>query len=172
MNKIISFKEFTKKASDLGEDTADINLGLPQDGSSVGAEESHHDVQFYMFFQNLKTIKRHVDEILKMDKSQIDDLLKGGHDWASDHIAVSKDDIQEVAEWIKNEIEGDSMGSDMPHHGEEEVEDTELLITEPDEEEEEDDLSRGEEENGESEEEEKEDDEEDDKEDEDEDEEE
>ena len=50
MNKIISFKEFTKKASDLGEDTADINLGLPQDGSSVGAEESHHDVQFYMFF--------------------------------------------------------------------------------------------------------------------------
>jgi len=171
MNKIISFKEFAKKASNLGEDTADIDLGLPQEGPSSGTDESHQDVQFYMFFQNLKTIKRHVDEILKMDRTQIDNLLKGGHDWASDHVAVSKDDIQEVAEWIKNEIEEGSMGSDMPHHGEEEVEDTELLITEPDEEEEEDDLSRGEEENGESEEEEKKDDE-DDKEDEDEDEEE
>lgn len=55
----------------------------------------------YMFFGNLETIKRMIDELLQMDPSQIDMTIKDGHDWAVDHIASSVDDIQEVFNFIK-----------------------------------------------------------------------
>ena len=50
----------------------------------------------YMFFNNLKTIKRLVDRMLEMDESEVDSILTNGHNWAVDHIATSKDDIEEV----------------------------------------------------------------------------
>jgi hypothetical protein len=49
----------------------------------------------YMFFGNLKTIKRLVDELLSMDESELDKILDE-HNWALDHVATSKDDIEEV----------------------------------------------------------------------------
>lgn len=49
----------------------------------------------YMFFSNLETIKRLSEMLLNMDKDKIDQVLNE-HDWASDHIATSKDDIEEV----------------------------------------------------------------------------
>lgn len=58
----------------------------------------------YMFFQNLKTIKDEVDELMKMDKDKIQALLSNGHDWASDHIATSKDDVEEVHNFFKAEM--------------------------------------------------------------------
>jgi len=54
----------------------------------------------YMFFQNLQTIKAAVDSMLQMDPSQVDRILKEGHGWAVDHIATSKDDIEEVAGFL------------------------------------------------------------------------
>jgi hypothetical protein len=62
----------------------------------------------YMFFQNLKTIKMMVDELLEMDEKMVDSVLADGHDWANDHITTSKDDIEEVAGFLSNE-----MGSTM-----------------------------------------------------------
>jgi hypothetical protein len=56
----------------------------------------------YMFFQNLKTIKDEVEELMKMDKDKIEALLSNGHDWASDHIATSKDDVEEVKNFLMN----------------------------------------------------------------------
>lgn len=93
-NKIASFEEFRKRASDLTEDSVEME---GQD------HHEHKEHQHYMFFQNIASIKHHIEEILKMNPEEIDNLLKNGHDWASDHIATSKDDIQEVAEWIRNE---------------------------------------------------------------------
>jgi hypothetical protein len=55
----------------------------------------------YMFFENLKIIKMHVDEMLKMDESKVKDLLSNGHDWASDHLSTAKDDIEEVAHFLQ-----------------------------------------------------------------------
>ena len=62
----------------------------------------NHDggVQNYMFFGNLKTIKRLVDEMLEMDEAEVDDMLTNGHNWALDHIATSKDDVEEVFNFL------------------------------------------------------------------------
>ena len=54
----------------------------------------------YMFFQNLKTIKQRVDEMLELDEKMVDDILASGHDWANDHIATSKDDVEEVHNFL------------------------------------------------------------------------
>ena len=54
----------------------------------------------YMFFQNLKTIRDAVDEMLNLEPSMVDMILSDGHDWANDHIATSKDDVEEVKNFL------------------------------------------------------------------------
>ena len=56
--------------------------------------------QNYMFFGNLKTIKRLVDKMLEMDEAEVDAMLSNGHNWALDHIATSKDDVEEVFNFL------------------------------------------------------------------------
>ena len=60
------------------------------------------DNQNYMFFQNLKTIKAAVESMLQMDPAAVDKMLSDGHAWAVDHIATSKDDVEEVAGFLTN----------------------------------------------------------------------
>jgi hypothetical protein len=54
----------------------------------------------YMFFQNLKSIKMMIDEMLEMDEKMVNDILLDGHSWAEDHITTSKDDIEEVHNFL------------------------------------------------------------------------
>ncbi len=61
-------------------------------------------IQHYMFFNNLKTIKDRVDAMLSMCPMKVDEMLRNGHDWANDHIATSKDDVEEVYNWITAEM--------------------------------------------------------------------
>jgi hypothetical protein len=63
-------------------------------------EEGHGRFQNYMFFNNLKTIKDAIDEILQMDANAVDQLLSDGHNWATDHLATSADDIDEVYHFL------------------------------------------------------------------------
>jgi hypothetical protein len=148
MNKIASFEDFKKsKASSIKEDHDDIK-------TEHSGEQEH-----YMFFQNLASIKHHIEEILKMNPEQIDNLLKNGHDWASDHIATSKDDIQEVAEWIRNEMENpghDEERGEEEEHPEPEVDNIVVNIEDGNDDEEEDEEGDDEDEEGEDEEEEEE----------------
>lgn len=72
--------------------------------------KENQETQNYMFFGNLQTIKRLVDEMLEMDESQLDNILKE-HNWALDHIATSKDDIEEVFNFLA--------GHNEPHDDEE-----------------------------------------------------
>lgn len=65
--------------------------------------EEKKETKHYMFFNNLKTIKNQVEALLAMNKDEIDKMLDDGHDWASDHIATSKDDVEEVYNWIKSQ---------------------------------------------------------------------
>jgi hypothetical protein len=89
--------------------------------------DSQHQTENYMFFGNLETIKRLCETLLEMDPIAVDNILKSGHGWAVDHIATSKDDVEEVFNFIKNEIdepaedEADGARYKMPKYSEEEL---------------------------------------------------
>lgn len=68
-------------------------------------ESCDDDIQYYMFFQNLETIKCKIEQILSFDRKQVDEQLKDGHDWAADHVTTAKDDIEEVADFIVNKMQ-------------------------------------------------------------------
>jgi hypothetical protein len=63
-------------------------------------ESNDEGIKHYMFFSNLKSIKEKVDKLLEMDPREVDAMLDDGHDWASDHISSSRDDVEEVYNWI------------------------------------------------------------------------
>jgi hypothetical protein len=73
-------------------------------GSSNNCTASTQSDVNYMFFGNLETIKRNIEELLSLDQERVDSILKNGHEWAVDHIASSMDDIQEVYNFLKNGI--------------------------------------------------------------------
>ena len=65
----------------------------------------------YMVLQNLQQIMDDIQLILKYKHhSMFPQLVTGEHAWAGDHITTSKDDIEEVANFIKQQIEGDQQG--------------------------------------------------------------
>jgi hypothetical protein len=61
-------------------------------------------LKHYMFFSNLKNMRDKIEEILKVDPIMIDKALSDGHDWASDHVSTSRDDIEEVHNWVMSRI--------------------------------------------------------------------
>jgi hypothetical protein len=63
------------------------------------------ELKNYMFFGNLKTIKRCIDKMMAMDPVKVDELLSDGHNWAEDHITTSKDDVEEVCNFLCNAID-------------------------------------------------------------------
>lgn len=78
--------------------------GLLTENQYYGEADKKDEIKHYMFFNNLKTIKDKVDAMLAMDHAKIDKMLADGHDWASDHITSSKDDVEEVYNWIAGSI--------------------------------------------------------------------
>lgn len=58
----------------------------------------------YMFFGNLQTLKRSIDHLLRMDQATVDRILANGHNWAEDHISTSKDDVEEVYNFLVNHV--------------------------------------------------------------------
>jgi hypothetical protein len=89
----------------------------------------------YMFFQNLKTIKEAAEEMLAMDPNMVDMILSNGHDWANDHIATSKDDVEEVHNFLKSKstalvsekLKGGQKKLDANKNGKIDAEDFKLL---------------------------------------------
>ena len=67
--------------------------------------KENQDTQNYMFFANLKTIKRLAEAMLEMDQNEVDKILTDGHGWALDHIATSKDDVEEVFNFLASHCE-------------------------------------------------------------------
>jgi hypothetical protein len=71
-------------------------------GKKKNLKETHNEGLInYMFFSDLEQIKQQVEEMLSMDKNQIDQILQNGHDWAQNHITTSKDDVEEVYNFLK-----------------------------------------------------------------------
>lgn len=74
--------------------------------------ESHEESDNYMFFANISNIKRMCEEIMSMDKNFVDSLLSDGHGWATDHIATSKDDVEEVYQFLNSVVKGQEKKED------------------------------------------------------------
>ena len=70
-------------------------------------EESHiSDDGTYMVLSNLVQIKNDIEKILSYKhQSDFPKLVTGEHAWAGDHITTSKDDIEEVANFIDGYFE-------------------------------------------------------------------
>jgi hypothetical protein len=66
-----------------------------------------HESTRYMFFSNLEQMKRQCEMLLDMDENQISQILENGHDWAQDHIAEAKNNMDQVFDFIMNEVNGD-----------------------------------------------------------------
>ena len=67
--------------------------------------KEHQETDNYMFFANLENMHRMISELLDMDESQVDAILTDGHNWAADHIATSKDDVEEVYNFLMSHME-------------------------------------------------------------------
>jgi hypothetical protein len=66
-------------------------------------EKDYGKVQNYMFFSNLEQMIRQAQLLLELDPIQIEEILQGGHDWADDHIATAKENLDQVFDFMMNE---------------------------------------------------------------------
>jgi hypothetical protein len=61
------------------------------------------ETERYMFFSNLEQMRRQCDLLLDLDQNQVEGILKNGHDWAQDHIAEAKNNMDQVFDFLMNE---------------------------------------------------------------------
>lgn len=57
----------------------------------------------YMFFSNLEQMRRQCDLLLDLERDMVDTILDNGHDWAQDHIAEAKNNLDQVFDFLMNE---------------------------------------------------------------------
>lgn len=81
---------------------AEICSEVPEEMSESKYIRENDEQKNYMFFSNIENIHRMCQEILNMEESDVDAILNE-HDWASDHIATSADDIEEVYQFLKTQ---------------------------------------------------------------------
>jgi hypothetical protein len=67
----------------------------------------------YMFFSNLEQMRRQCDLLLELERDMVDSILDNGHDWAQDHVAESKNNLDQVFDFLMNETKKDGMELSM-----------------------------------------------------------
>ena len=72
------------------------------EGNDMGVEN-------YMFFGNLEQMNRQTQMLLELDPTTVDQILKDGHDWAADHIAEAKNNMDQVFDFMMNTINEPNM---------------------------------------------------------------
>jgi hypothetical protein len=76
-------------------------------------EENEDRSSRYMFFSNLQQMRRQCDLLLDLDQEMVESILENGHDWAQDHIAEAKNNMDQVFDFIMNESKKDGMELSM-----------------------------------------------------------
>lgn len=61
----------------------------------------HNEVPNYMVMQNVKLMIKHLQEISEMNEDELLSIMDE-HPWAVDHLTTSKDDIEEVYNFLTN----------------------------------------------------------------------
>lgn len=63
------------------------------------------ELQNEMFFQNLKKIQNLIYKLNLLDKDIIDRVISDGNDWVADHLTSSKDDLEEVYDFLSSYLD-------------------------------------------------------------------
>lgn len=71
--------------------------------NKVIKETERQDSDRYMFFSNLEQIQRQCGLLLDLNHDEVEQILDNGHDWAQDHIAEAKNNMDQVFDFIMNE---------------------------------------------------------------------
>lgn len=79
--------------------------------------ENDDEVKSYMFFGNLETIYRLSSEMCQLDENQVNDLLNQGHNWAEDHISVTKELVSHVYNFLMNSAVKEHLSASEVEHG-------------------------------------------------------
>ena len=145
VDKSLDEKKYSDKASSfIGKEISHLmhDKGYPHDravaaainvakekGMKVGKKQmdedddcgcgSNKDDTRYMFFSNLEQMMRQARMLLQMDEDMLEDLLNNGHDWAADHIAEAKNNMDQVFDFIMGEMHGED--EDESWHNEKEM---------------------------------------------------
>ena len=80
---------------------------------NVQGNEHHDRGNRYMFFSNLQQMRRQCDILLDMDPEMVEGVLENGHDWAQDHIAEAKNNMDQVFDFLMNESKKSGMELSM-----------------------------------------------------------
>lgn len=87
--------------------------------------ESHEEGgDRYMFFSNLQQMRRQCGLLLDLDHDMVEGILDEGHDWAQDHIAESKNNLDQVFDFMMNETKQHGMELSM------DIEDEDMVMME------------------------------------------
>jgi hypothetical protein len=75
-------------------------------GKNMGPKlEEESKGENYMFFSNLKQMRRQIDIMInEFDSNMVNDTLNNGHDWADDHITEAKVNIDQVFDFFMNKL--------------------------------------------------------------------
>lgn len=76
-------------------------------------EENEYRSGRYMFFQNLQQMRRQCDLLLDLAPDTVESILDEGHDWAQDHIAEAKNNMDQVFDFLMNETKKSGMELSM-----------------------------------------------------------
>lgn len=68
-------------------------------------EEDKRKTDRYMFASNLKQMVRQAELMLQLDAKEVEEILDGGHDWAQDHVAVAKENLDQVFDFMMNKLD-------------------------------------------------------------------
>ena len=85
---------------------------------------SEQENERYMFFSNLEQMRRQCGLLLDLDKNMVESILDNGHDWAQDHIAEAKNNLDQVFDFMMNESKKNDMDTPM------DVEDVDVMVSE------------------------------------------
>ena len=76
-------------------------------------EEDKRKTDRYMFASNLKQMVRQAELMMQLDAKQVEEILDGGHDWAQDHVAVAKENLDQVFDFMMNKLDQSKDGEKL-----------------------------------------------------------
>jgi uncharacterized protein YbcI len=112
-------REIFARLYDIYGDMAYTYLDKAKNKESITESDDHNRTDRYMFFSNLEQMHRQCELLLDIDQNEIETILDNGHDWAQDHIAEAKNNMDQVFDFIMNETnEPQDMEDDFLMEGE------------------------------------------------------